>query len=124
MLRHLRSNAYLLELPPEVQFSHIFNVEDFTAYLGHDPSFRGNTTTVELPKSHRPREDIEDILDDQVVSTWRGEYQKFLIKCKDRLLSDYCWLKTKEVQCLNPDILELYQSQHPSELDSLGEGEN
>lgn len=118
------SNTYLLELPPEAPFRPMLNVVDLTAYHGHDPSFHGSTTIADLPKAHKPREDIEAILDNQVVSTRRGGYKTFLNKWKDRPLSDCCWLQIEKVQRLNPNILGLYQSQHPLELDSFGGGKN
>lgn len=108
MLRRLGSNAYFLELPLETQFSPNFNIEDLTSYHGHDPPFYGSTITTNLPKTHKPCDDIEVILDDQVMLTSCGGYRKFLVKWKDRALSDCCWLQTEEVQCLNPNILELY----------------
>ncbi|KAG2708335.1 hypothetical protein I3760_05G187300 [Carya illinoinensis] len=53
VLRHLGPNAYLFELPPDVQINPIFN----------------DHRSATLSCSNKPREAIEAILDDQIVST-------------------------------------------------------
>ena len=49
-------------------------------------------------------------MDEKVVSTRQGGYQKFLIKWKDRPDSDNSWLTKEELQRIDPDILEKYYS--------------
>lgn len=80
VLRQLGSNAYYLELSADVQFSPIFNVADLISYEGHDGENPRVEVVAFLPLAIRPREVIKEILDDQVVSTRRGGYQKFLVK--------------------------------------------
>lgn len=101
VLKSLGYNAYHLKLQPTLSFSPIFNVEDLTS----NPSPIEGTVSTEssivpaaiLPAPIPPRDHIEEILDDQLVSTRRGGYQKFLIKWKNRPLSDCSWLQTEEV---------------------------
>lgn len=50
-----------------------------------------------FPPSVKSREVIEDILDDQIVSTRRGGYQKFLGKWKNRPKSNCSWLRAEAV---------------------------
>jgi hypothetical protein len=50
------------------------------------------TPPLHVPKGVKPRDDIKAILEDQIVSTRRGGYQKFLAKWKNRPFSDCCWL--------------------------------
>lgn len=88
MLLCLGQNAYLLELPPDVQISPIFNLQDLIACPGDDASPVEDSRTATLPRSCKPREAIEAILDDQIVSTRRGGYQKFLVKWKKWPLLD------------------------------------
>jgi hypothetical protein len=114
ILKRLGSNAYLIDLPSHLNFSPIFNVADLTQY--HGPTDAPlPTPLVSLPTSVKPRDEIAEILDDQLVSTRRGGYQKFLVKWKNRPPSDCCWLQAEEVQRLNPDLYEFYQAHHSSE---------
>lgn len=57
-----------------------------------------------LLTSAKPKEEIEAILDNQLVSICRGGYQKFLVKWKHSPMSNYSWLQMEEVQHLNPDM--------------------
>ncbi|XP_004301556.1 PREDICTED: uncharacterized protein LOC101305082 [Fragaria vesca subsp. vesca] len=52
-----------------------------------------------------PRDVVENIVDEQVVSTRQGGYQKYSIKWKEKPDSD-----KEELQHTNPDILERYYS--------------
>jgi hypothetical protein len=108
-----------LELPATLAISPIFKVEDLTTY----PSSVEDEQVFEdalappacIPSHVPPRDQIKAILDDQLVSTRRGGYQKFLIKWKNRPMSDFCWLQTEEVQCLNPDLYDEYLASHSME---------
>ena len=53
---------------------------------------------------------VENIVDEQVVSTRHGGYQKYLIKWNDRPDSDNTWVTKEELQRIDPDILERYYS--------------
>lgn len=79
MLRKISSNAYLLELPPDLQISPIFNVSDY-AFDGFD----GETISVEEPVEQLPRtkpDVVEDVLDVKNVAFRRGnQYRRFLVK--------------------------------------------
>jgi hypothetical protein len=119
ILQQLGQNAYLLELPPDLHISPIFNVEDLTAYEGHLDDTVPKSPTIHLPAYTKPKEEIEEILDDQLVSTRRGGYQKFLVKWKNRPQSDCCWLQTEEVQRLNLDLYDHYQARHSPEASSF-----
>lgn len=63
----------------------------------HDNDMQENTSSIKLPIQSNSREAIKDILDDQIVSTQRGGYQNFLVKWKNKPVSDCCWLKAEEV---------------------------
>ncbi|XP_058072371.1 uncharacterized protein LOC131221208 [Magnolia sinica] len=63
-----------------------------------------------IPNLHTPREEIEDILDHQIVSTSNGRFQKHLVKWKLRPASNSMWLTEEELQILDPDILERFRS--------------
>lgn len=119
ILARLGSNAYHLELPSNFPFSFIFDIEALTAYSSHFEDEQFDAPAIRDPTHSPPREKIEAILDYQFVSTRRGGYQKFLVKSKNRPLSNCCWLQTEEVQCLNPDLYDDYIAHHSSELISF-----
>ena len=68
VLKWLCENAYLLELPSDLHFSPIFNVEDLYIYHGHHNDV-SEELDLQLPPTLSPRPKIEYVLDDQLVST-------------------------------------------------------
>ena len=79
VLKWLDENAYLLELPSDLHFSPIFNVEDLFISHGHHNNV-SEELDHQLPPTLSPHPEIEYVLDDQLVSTQQGGYQKFLVK--------------------------------------------
>lgn len=69
------------------------------------------------------QDSIEVLLDDQLVSTRQGEYQKVLVKWCNRPMSNYCCLQGEKVQCFDPDLYDLYKSKNLMELDLFEVGE-
>jgi hypothetical protein len=128
ILKRLGANAYHLDLPDNLAISPIFNVEDLTACpVTSDEAFplAGHALPPAiLPALAPPREQIDVILDDQLVSMRRGGYQKFLVRWKGRPESDNSWIKADEVQRLNPDLYDEYLAFHSTESSSFpGEGD-
>ena len=78
VLKQLGENAYLLELPSNLHFSPIFNVEDLHIYHGHHNDV-SEELDLQLPPTLSPRPEIEYVLDDQLVSTRQGGYTKFFM---------------------------------------------
>ncbi|KAL6191584.1 hypothetical protein ACLB2K_037974 [Fragaria x ananassa] len=116
ILQRAGTNAYVLELPSEMGISSTFNVEDLLPYKEHVVPllpFSSEFSPIIPPQPHSkaPKRDVvEDIVDEQVISTRQGGYQKYLIKWKDRPDSDNTWVTKEELQRINPDILERYYS--------------
>ncbi|XP_035539653.1 uncharacterized protein LOC118344024 [Juglans regia] len=106
ILKKLGPNAYVLELPTDLQISPIVNVEDLQLCEGHHVDNETPVAVPKFPKKTTPKEEIEEILEDQIVSTRRGGYQKFLVKWKNRPYSNCSWVRTEELQRLNPDLCE------------------
>ena len=79
VLKQLSENAYLLELPLDLHFSPIFNVEDLCIYHGHHNDV-SEELDLQSPPTLSPRLEIVYVLNDQLVSTRQGGYQKFLVK--------------------------------------------
>jgi hypothetical protein len=119
ILKRLGPNAYHVDLPAHLPFSPIFNVEDLTTYVGHFEELASTSPSLRVPDYVKPQDEIEDILEDQIVSTRRGGYQKFLVKRKNRPPSDCYWLQTEEVQRLHPDLYDAFISRNSSESSSF-----
>ncbi|RVW36518.1 Transposon Ty3-I Gag-Pol polyprotein [Vitis vinifera] len=121
VLKRLGENAYLLELPSNLHFSPIFNVEDLHIYHGHHNDV-SEELDLQLPPTLSPRPEIEYVLDDQLVSTRQGGYQKFLVKWRGKPHSENTWITTTDFQKINPDLYELYQASNSSEPSSFKPG--
>ena len=111
-------NAYLLELPSNLHFSPIFNVEDLHIYHGHHNDVN-EELDLQLPSTLSPRPEIEHVFDDQLVSTQQGGYKIFLVKWRGKPHSENTWITTTDFQKLNLDLYELYQASNLSELSSF-----
>ncbi|RVW76445.1 Transposon Tf2-12 polyprotein [Vitis vinifera] len=107
VLKQLGENAYLLELPSNLHFSPIFNVEDLYIYHGHHNDV-SEELDLQLPPTLSPRPEIEYVLDDQLVSTRQGGYQNFLVKWRGKPHSENTWITTTDFQKINPNLNELY----------------
>ena len=115
-------NAYVLELPPELNISPTFNISDLVEFrepavipsepFGPDPSFK-SAPIPECPYTNWPerKDRIERILDDQAVSTRNKGYQRYLVSWQGRPESEDSWITREDLQQIDPDLLEDYQSQ-------------
>ena len=63
VLKRLGENAYLLELPLDLYFSPIFNVEDLYIYNGHHNDV-SEELDLQLPHTLSPHPEIKYVLDD------------------------------------------------------------
>lgn len=109
ILKRIGPNAYVLDLPLNMSINPTFNVDDLVPFQGpttiptspfHDP----NNTPAQLPLPLPPsppiphyKEEIENILDDQVVSTKHRGYQKYLVKWKNRPHTNCTWITKDEL---------------------------
>ena len=93
-MRKIKSNAYVVDLPPDFGISLSFNVEDLIAYYG--PNFFSDNPLLDKP-SHEPisetpllpplpqiqpthtAKQIDEIIDDKIVPTRDGGYHNLLI---------------------------------------------
>ena len=72
-------------------------------------------------------DDIDNILDDEVISTRDGGIHRYLVRWKKKPHADDIWLDHSELQQLAPDLLEYYKSRitaDSTESSSLPPGEN
>ena len=122
MIKRIGSNAYVLELPPELGISSTFNISVLTehrepAMIPSEPfepvPIFESETNPECPPTNWPerRERIERILDDQAISTQNRNYQCYLVRWQGRPESEDSWITREDLQCMDLDILKKYQSQ-------------
>ena len=110
-----------MELLDDYGISSTFNISDLVAY--RDPavipseSFEPSPPLVSDPTHECPllaplqqREQIEHILDQQVITTSNRVYQRYLVRWKGRPTTDDTWITRAELERLDPDLLERYQS--------------
>ena len=122
VIRRVGPNAYVLELPPNYGISSTFNILDLVEYrepanipsepFEPDLSFESEPEP-ECPPPNIPErgERIERVLDDQAITTRGKGYQRYLVRWQGRPESDDSWITREDLQRIDPDILERYQSQ-------------
>uniref|UniRef100_A0A2N9G4P9 Reverse transcriptase n=1 Tax=Fagus sylvatica TaxID=28930 RepID=A0A2N9G4P9_FAGSY len=89
VLKRIGSNAYVIELPSDYALT--LTPSPQTSHLTH-------------------KESIDAILDEQVILTRDGTVQRFLVRWHGRPESDCTWIAREDLQQLDPDLLEYYQS--------------
>lgn len=87
IVKKIQSNAYVLELQSDMGVRN----EHLILYFGHEAQ-----AVIWLPPTPNLKEEIEDVLDDQIVSTRSGGYQELLVKWTNFPLSKYTWFVADE----------------------------
>ncbi|GFZ18311.1 SEC12P-like 2 protein [Actinidia rufa] len=95
----------------------------------HEPTIDNPTTSditpAPLPNSPAPKEHIDAILDEQIISTRDGSVQRFLVRWSGRPASDDTWITSEDLQQIDRDLFEYYQSRpaiHSTESSFLHPG--
>jgi len=125
IFRKINSNAYIVDLSSDFGISPSVNIEDLVTYKGSifspdklllnkpspEPTFeRPSLPPLSQRKSNHTTEQINKIINDQIVSTRDGGYQKFLVRWKGLTASVSSWIDRVELQWLDSDCLEHYES--------------
>ncbi|PKA66487.1 hypothetical protein AXF42_Ash003141 [Apostasia shenzhenica] len=120
ILKKLGSNTYVVDLPSDFGISTTFNISDLVAYkeptaIPSDPfelsSPIEREPTPECPLSQTSaKKKIEQILDDQIISTRYRENQRYLVRWKGLSSSEDSWIIRNKLRQLDPDLLERYCS--------------
>ncbi|XXG53890.1 hypothetical protein AAC387_Pa03g1908 [Persea americana] len=119
ILKKIGFNAYVLDLPSDSGVSSTFNVEDLMLYRGHDNDGETEEQATAIPSNLHPIDEIVDVLDDQLISTHQGGFQKFYVCWKNRPLFDATWITATDFQRLNLDLYEHYQAINSPESSSF-----
>ena len=90
IIRKMRSNAYFLNLPNDMDISPIFNVEDLLPYRGtFEPSTLPSSVSAgegndkgapTMPSLQYSKETMDIILDDEFMISRDGGFRLFLVK--------------------------------------------
>ncbi|KAI0492023.1 hypothetical protein KFK09_026288 [Dendrobium nobile] len=142
IISKINSNAYVLDLPEGFNINPTFNIEDLVAFEG--PEFNPHNPLTNEPCVNPPSEipspaplpklpplptaeKIETILDDEIISTKEGGRRRYLVHWKGTPPTEDTWMDREELQILDPDLLELYESSraaHSTGSSFLPPGEN
>ena len=100
ILQKCGTNAYKVELPPDIGLSNIFNVSDLYPYKGSIVCDAGATHEAEvptgLPKKSSP--EVESLLDIKIMKeTRRKTYYQYHIKWKRKPMEDATWVTEKDL---------------------------
>lgn len=118
VLKKISSNAYMVELPSELQISPIFNVSDLYDFAGFD----GEPVSVETQVRQLPQAQpavVEDVLDVKEIKSRRGnQYRRFLVKWLGKHASESTWVAKEELQRIAPEtyaqVLEVFSPESSS----------
>ncbi|GFZ01528.1 zinc knuckle (CCHC-type) family protein [Actinidia rufa] len=93
--------------------------------LHFDPPTSSTLAPTPLPISHAPKEHIDAILDEQIVSTRDGGVQRFFIRWRGGPNSDDTWISNDDLQRIDRDLFKYYHSRlasHSTESSFLHPG--
>ncbi|KAI9196904.1 hypothetical protein LWI28_027985 [Acer negundo] len=134
VLKRLGSNAYLLDLLADLTISSVFNVSDLYPYRGtFEPPVLSSDVYTGPSSSSLPCippvatnhvDQVEQILDDRLVTSIQGGCRQFLVRWHGRSSAEDTWISEPEVRGLAPSLLEDYLQHHSPESSSFQPGEN
>ena len=127
IIRKMGYNAYLLDLPNDMDISLVFNVDDLLPYRGtFEPSTLPSSVSAGEASKGAPtrpslqfsKETLDTILDDEFVTSRDGGFHRFLVKWHGRPDFNATWIQE------DSSLLDCYLSFHSSESSSFQPGGN
>ena len=115
IIRKLRSNAYFLDLPNDMDISCVFNVEDLLPYRDTFESStlpssvsagETNKCAPTMPSLQYSKETVDITLDDEFVTSKDDGFHRFLVKWYGRPDSDTTWIQKDDLCHLDPSLLD------------------
>ena len=128
IISKMGSNAYLLDLPNDMDISPVLNVDDLLPYRGtFEPStLPSNVSASEarkgaptMPLLQYSKEKVDIILDDEFVTSKDGGFHCLLVKWHGRPDSDATWIQEDDLLHLDSSLLDCYLSFHSSKSSSF-----
>ena len=128
IIRKLRSNACLLNLPNDMDIRPVFNVDDLLPYRDtFEPSTLSSSVSVDetrkcvptMPSLQYSKETVDITLDDEFVTSRDDGFHRFLVKWHDRPDSNATWIQADDLRHLDHSLLDCYLSFHSSESSSF-----
>ncbi|GAV75137.1 Chromo domain-containing protein, partial [Cephalotus follicularis] len=108
IIKKISSNAYVVELPDDLQISPIFNVEDLSDFHGFTNDNQGKEAREwadQLPK--KPKEVIEEVLGMTEARSRRGRsYLRFLVKWLGKPSIESTWISEEELKRVDLAVYE------------------
>ncbi|RVW11907.1 hypothetical protein CK203_112063 [Vitis vinifera] len=80
VLKKISSKAYVLDLLENMSISNIINIEELILCSKLEDATTNGGPNAQSPPAPQLKEEIEDVIDHQIVSTKGGGYQKYLAK--------------------------------------------
>ncbi|KAI9200022.1 hypothetical protein LWI28_001578 [Acer negundo] len=118
VLKRLGSNAYLLDLPADLPISPVLNVSNLYPYRGtFEPPVLSSDVSAGPSNSSLPCippvaanhvDQVEQILDDSLVTSIQGGCRQFLVRWHGRSSAEDTWISEPKVRGLAPSLLEDY----------------
>ena len=133
IIHKMGSNAYLMDLPNDMDISPVFNVEDLLPYRGtFEPSTLPSSVSAgetrkgapTIPSLQFSKKTVDTIFDDEFVTSRDGGFHRFLVKWHGRPDSDATWIQEDDLRHLDSSLLDCYLSFHSLESSSFQPGGN
>ena len=106
ILKKLGTNAYLLDIPDDVPTSPVFNVADLFLFHGEPPDSIEIATLPFADVSIPTEEYIEDVVDVRTSKTRNGVRRRYLVRWRDRPLTDCSWIDEVELRHRREDLFQ------------------
>ena len=121
ILEKYGQNAYKIQLPTDIGISPIFNVCDLTQYKGSETqAVHEGSITEDLQQLPKPAPlQLEKILDTKIKKTRRRQYTQYLVKWKNKPVTEAIWMDEKQINKHGSSLQHLISS--GLEIHSTGE---